>query len=94
MFRWFTNMLTGGYEPSSIATEVGDAMTEETKVRVPSGQFLTDKFPVLTFGGTPKIDMAKWRFRVFGLVEEKLELTWDEFTAMSPTALSRRTFIA
>ena len=61
MFKWVTNMLTGSYQPSSIATEVGDAMTEETKARVPSGQFLTEKFPVLTFGGTPKIDMAKWR---------------------------------
>ena len=88
MFKWVTNMLTGGYQPSSIATEVGDDMTEETKARVPSGQFLTEKFPVLTFGGTPKIDMAKWRFRVFGLVEEKLELTWDEFTAMPPTTLT------
>ena len=61
-------------------------MTNEGKPRVPAGQYLTDKFPVLTFGSTPKIDMAAWRFQVSGLVEEQLEWTWEEFTAMPATA--------
>lgn len=88
MLRWFTNMLTGGYEAGSTATEVDRAMPEDAKLRTPAGQYLTDKFPVLTFGGTPRIDMTKWRFRVFGLVEEKLEWTWDDFTALPPTTLT------
>ena len=54
-------------------------MTNQNQVRVPAGQYLTDKFPVLTFGSTPVIDMAQWRFQVSGLVEEELEWTWEEF---------------
>ncbi len=53
--------------------------------RVPAGQYLTDKFPVLTFGSTPKIDIATWQFKVFGLVEEGLTWSWDEFKAISST---------
>ena len=53
--------------------------------RVPAGQYLTDKFPVLTFGSTPKINMSTWQFKVFGLVEEELTWSWDEFKAISST---------
>jgi DMSO/TMAO reductase YedYZ molybdopterin-dependent catalytic subunit len=50
-----------------------------TDERVPPGQFLTEKFPVLHYGSVPvytKLD--NWDFRVFGLVEEPLRLTWSE----------------
>ena len=50
--------------------------------RVPPGQFLATKFPVLTYGPTPRIDLDTWRLRVFGLVEEELELSWQEFGAL------------
>jgi len=47
--------------------------------RVPPGQFLTDKFPVLHYGSTPIYkSLADWDFRVFGLVEEPLRFTWEE----------------
>ena len=49
---------------------------------VPPGQFVTPKFPVLTFGPTPKIDLDQWSFRVFGLVENEIELSWRQFTEM------------
>jgi DMSO/TMAO reductase YedYZ molybdopterin-dependent catalytic subunit len=49
--------------------------------RLPPGQVLTQKFPVLTYGGTPRIDLKLWRFQVWGLVKEK-EWTWDEFVAL------------
>ena len=49
---------------------------------VPPGQYATEKFPVLTFGPTPKIDLGEWRFRVFGLVEEELVLDWEGFIAV------------
>ena len=32
--------------------------------RVPPGQVLTEKFPVLTYGGTPRVSRESWRFRV------------------------------
>lgn len=47
--------------------------------RVPPGQFLTEKFPVLHYGSVPVYaNLDKWDFRVFGLIEEPLRLTWQE----------------
>ena len=37
--------------------------------RVPPGQILTAKWPVLTYGRTPRFDPARWTFRCYGLVE-------------------------
>lgn len=47
--------------------------------RVPPGQHLTEKWPVLTYGGTPRFDPRKWTFRCFGLVEQEVAWTWEEF---------------
>ena len=46
--------------------------------RLPPGQYLTDKWPVLHAGSVPRTDLATWDFRVFGEVEKPLTLTWDE----------------
>ena len=54
--------------------------------RIPPGQYQTEKFPVLTYGSTPRIDLKTWRLKVFGLVEEPFELTWEELTAL-PTKI-------
>ena len=56
--------------------------------RVPPGQFVTEKFPVLHYGSVPAVDLATWDFRVFGLVETSLTLTWDEFRALPETMLT------
>jgi DMSO/TMAO reductase YedYZ molybdopterin-dependent catalytic subunit len=37
--------------------------------RVPPGQTLTTKWPVLTYGRTPRFDPKRWTFRCFGLVD-------------------------
>ena len=47
--------------------------------RIPPGQYLTDKFPVLTYGETPVIKPERWRLRVWGLVENPFELDWESF---------------
>ena len=52
---------------------------------VPPGQTVTDGFPVLHVGDVPHIDPAKWRLRVFGLVENPFELSYDELRA-APSA--------
>ena len=54
--------------------------------RLPPGQHLTEKWPVLHAGSIPRIDLATWTFRVFGEVEEPLELTWAEFNALPRTS--------
>ena len=55
--------------------------------RVPPGQFVTKKFPVLTYGPTPKIDLDSWRLRIFGLVEVEVELTWPQFKELPWSAM-------
>jgi DMSO/TMAO reductase YedYZ molybdopterin-dependent catalytic subunit len=47
--------------------------------RVPPGQTLTSKWPVLTYGRTPGFDPRRWTFRCFGLVEHEVSYTWPEF---------------
>jgi len=53
--------------------------------RVPPGQFLTTKFPVLTYGPEPKIDIDTWEIRIFGLVEQEITLNWEQFSALQWT---------
>ena len=56
--------------------------------RLPPGQYLTEKWPVLHAGSVPKTDLATWDFRVWGAVGEPLTLTWDEFTALPATEIT------
>jgi len=47
--------------------------------RLPPGQSLTYKFPVLHYGPVPVFDPATWDFHIFGEVEEEKRWSWDEF---------------
>ena len=49
--------------------------------RLPPGQYLTEKWPVLHAGNVPTIDLASWRLRVFGLVEEEITLDYEQLRA-------------
>jgi DMSO/TMAO reductase YedYZ molybdopterin-dependent catalytic subunit len=50
--------------------------------RLPPGQYLTEKWPVLHAGSVPHTDLATWDFKVWGEVDEPLTLTWDELAAL------------
>lgn len=50
--------------------------------RLPPGQALTNRFPVLHYGNVPRYDLKKWDFRIFGEVEQEKRFTWDEFNAL------------
>ena len=50
--------------------------------RLPPGQYLTEKWPVLHAGSVPDTDLATWDFRVFGEVENPITLSWEELTAL------------
>ena len=50
--------------------------------RLPPGQYLTEKWPVLHAGTVPHTDLATWDFRVLGEVESPLTLSWEEFTEL------------
>jgi DMSO/TMAO reductase YedYZ molybdopterin-dependent catalytic subunit len=53
--------------------------------RLPPGQYLTEKWPVLHAGSVPDTDLATWDFRIWGEVEEPLTLTWEAFDALPKT---------
>jgi len=61
------------------------------EVRLPPGQYLTNKFPVLSYGPTPTFDRATWDLRLFGLVDAERRLTYDELRAM-PSVVSTSDF--
>ena len=61
------------------------ANSEDLAKRTPPGQSLTTKWPVLTYGLTPKFNPKTWTFRCFGLVEEEVSWTWEEFQALPRT---------
>ncbi len=52
--------------------------------RLPPGQYLTEKWPVLHYGGVPKVDLATWDFTIDGLVkvEQPVRLTRDQLLAL------------
>ena len=50
--------------------------------RAPPGQRVIQEFPVLTHGETPGVDVAKWNFRIFGLVEREVVLSYEEFMSL------------
>ena len=56
--------------------------------RLPPGQSLTNKFPVLHYGPVPKFNPATWDFKIWGDVETETRLSWDEFQRLPRTRLT------
>src|SRR5688572_10822452 len=50
--------------------------------RLPPGQYLTEKWPVLHAGSIPDTQLETWDFRVRGEVERELTLDWQQFTSL------------
>jgi len=71
-------------EPDPATKEI----REDGRERLPAGQYLTKKWPILSFESTPKFDAEKYRFKVWGAVAEPFELTWDELMALPRVQLT------
>jgi DMSO/TMAO reductase YedYZ molybdopterin-dependent catalytic subunit len=58
--------------------------TARGQERVPPGQYLVgeDRWPILTYGPTPIVDLSTWNFSVTGLVEEPLRFSWEEWNEL------------
>ena len=50
--------------------------------RLPPGQHLVEKWPVLDLGAQPDVSLANWRLRIEGAVENVVTLTFDDFMAL------------
>ena len=59
-------MLDAGYDPA----------------RLPPGQYLTEKWPVLHAGSVPTTHLPTWDLRVWGEVEQEVRLSWEELQAL------------
>ncbi|MFX0100934.1 MAG: sulfite oxidase-like oxidoreductase [Candidatus Hodarchaeota archaeon] len=53
-------------------------MNETKKDRLPPGQHLTKRFPILQKGGVKHLDREKYKLTIDGLVENPVEFTLDE----------------
>ena len=72
-----------GKKPESVVEKRPDGLD-----RLPAGQYLTQKWPVLSYEKTPKQLPTDWKLKITGLVENPFELTWEEFLALPHTTLT------
>jgi DMSO/TMAO reductase YedYZ molybdopterin-dependent catalytic subunit len=56
--------------------------------RLPPGQSLTLKWPVLHYGSVPHFDESKWDFKISGELAAPLKLSWKEFRALRQTEVT------
>jgi len=64
-------------------------MDPEVAARVPPGQYVTEKWPVLHYGGVPNVSRDAWRLRLFGLIEEEpVDITYDQLLALPQTTMT------
>jgi DMSO/TMAO reductase YedYZ molybdopterin-dependent catalytic subunit len=61
---------------------------EPDNPRVPPGQAVTERFPVLTYGPTPRVTKEAFELRVFGLAAER-SFDWQALMALPQTTLPR-----
>jgi DMSO/TMAO reductase YedYZ molybdopterin-dependent catalytic subunit len=57
--------------------------------RLPPGQYLTEKWPVLHAGSVPSTELATWDLRVWGEVDNELRLSWEELQALPSTEVTQ-----
>ncbi len=61
---------------------------ESSNPKLPPGQALTERFPVLTYGPTPRVAKEAFELRVFGLAKERL-FDWEALMALPRTTQTR-----
>lgn len=56
--------------------------------RVPPGQIVTERFPILHEGEVPEYELAEWSLRIFGEVEEEKLISYEDLLALPQTQVS------
>lgn len=67
---------------------IGRRRTDVDPARVPPGQYVTDGFPVLSAGPTPRTPLSMWTFTIRGAVDEPVTWSWDEFRALPSESIT------
>ena len=55
--------------------------------RLPPGQYLTERFPVLHVGDVPTYEPGQWDLKIFGLVDQPFTINLDELKSMPAVTL-------
>ena len=55
--------------------------------RLPPGQYLTERFPVLHVGDVPTYEPGQWDLKIFGLVDKPFTINLDELKSMPAVTL-------
>jgi DMSO/TMAO reductase YedYZ molybdopterin-dependent catalytic subunit len=64
------------------------ARRRESDPRLPPGQYLTEDFPVLSAGPTPRIDLDQWSFSLRTDEGEVTTWDWEQFRALPAEELT------
>jgi len=65
----------GQFQPTTLET----TPEERAEKRLPDGQHLTQGFPILDLGTRPDIRPEEWTLKIWGEVENPVELSWEDF---------------
>lgn len=68
--------------PDAVAAGIIISPDTRRQDRMPPGQSRTRKWPVLHYGHVPTISVDRWKLQLFGLVDQPLVFTWQEFQAL------------
>jgi len=79
---------SGKEPPKSPAVRRVEEDAKRHGSRLPPGQVLTEKWPVLQYSTVPHIDLKTWTFKIWGLVEESVVFTWEEFNGLPLSTLT------
>jgi DMSO/TMAO reductase YedYZ molybdopterin-dependent catalytic subunit len=66
--------------PSGLDSDIVVSPDTHRANRIPPGQSRTKKWPVLDASGPPPIRLEDWKLRIFGLVDQPVQWTWEEFS--------------
>ena len=71
-----------------VSTWDNDPKNYDPGSRAPPGQFLVEKFSILSYGSTIRFDPATWEYRLSGLVEKPVRLNYQQFCVLPKTQLT------
>jgi DMSO/TMAO reductase YedYZ molybdopterin-dependent catalytic subunit len=72
-------------QPSASQPQGSGAPNRHGMPKLPPGQTITRKWPVLDLGRQPDIQPSKWELLVDGAVEHPLKLSWRDFLKLPQT---------
>lgn len=64
------------------------AVDPQLAKRLPPGQVLTERFPILHEGEVPKYDLENWTLKIFGAIEKEMTLTFDDVMKLTQSSVT------